>query len=60
MFMDASCFNHPLNKWNVSNVNRRARFWLKKSVDDECKHKHMGASSMATAAKLLEELDATE
>ena len=38
----------------------RARFWLKKAVADECKHKHMGPTCMATAANFLKELDATE
>ena len=38
----------------------RARFWLKKAVDDECSHKHLGPSCLATAANFLKELDAIE
>jgi TPR repeat protein len=38
----------------------RARFWLKKAVDDECSHKHLGPGCLATAANCLKELDAIE
>ena len=38
----------------------RARLWLKQVIDGECKHDHIDDASKATAAKMLEELDAVE
>ena len=38
----------------------RARYWLKKAADSECRHEHLSESGKAYVAKLLEELDATE
>ena len=38
----------------------RARFWLKKVLDGECKFKHMSESGKANATRLLRELDAAE
>ena len=35
----------------------RARFWIKKIVDGECKHKHMNDAYNADAARMLRELD---
>jgi hypothetical protein len=39
----------------------RARYWLKKAADSECRHEHLNESGKATVARLLRELDdATE
>ena len=38
----------------------RARYWLKKAADSECRHEHLSESGKATAARLLRELDAAE
>ena len=35
----------------------RARFWLKKIVDGECKHKHLASKLMANSVEMLRELD---
>ena len=35
----------------------RARYWLKKVVDDECKIKHLSSNARADAAVWLHELD---
>ena len=35
----------------------RARYWLKKLVDGECKIKHLSDSAIAKAAEWLRELD---
>ena len=36
----------------------RARYWLKKIVDDECEYKHFNNKWMAKSAEMLRELDA--
>ena len=36
----------------------RARYWLKKVVDDECEYKHFNNKWMAKSAEMLRELDA--
>ena len=36
----------------------RARYWLKKIVDDECEYKHFNNKLMAKSAEMLRELDA--
>ena len=35
----------------------RARYWLKKVVDGECKYKHLKDTAIADAARMLRELD---
>ena len=35
----------------------RARYWLKKIVDDECRFKHLNDVGFADAARMLRELD---
>ena len=35
----------------------RARYWLKKVVDDRCEHKHLQQKNITEAAEWLRELD---
>ena len=43
--------------WGLSKDPARARFWLKKIVDEDCEYKHLSAAARARAAGLLQELD---
>ena len=44
-------------KYNLPKDPVRARYWLKKVADGECKIKHLTDSAKATAAEMLRELD---
>ena len=44
--------NHGLPKDPV-----RARYWLKKIVDDECEYKHLKDAALPDPARMLRELD---
>ena len=43
--------------WGLPKDHVQARFWLKKIVDGECKHKHLNEAGRADAAAWLRELD---
>jgi len=43
--------------YNLPKDPARARYWLKKLVDGECKIKHLIDSAKAEAAEMLRELD---
>ena len=44
-------------KYGLPKDPARARYWLKKLVDGECKIKHLVDSAKAEAAEMLRELD---
>ena len=46
-----------VGKYNLPKDPVRARFWIKKVADGECKIKHLNDAGLAEAAAWLRELD---